>query len=370
LRSIPFGLLVPVVQFVVRNEQRIGRIAMRNRLTCLFAALAVALVSTTTCPLLADHGEPEIVGTIELPRGVNDLGANSITNRIYAAAGDRVLVIDGATDTMLAEIPIVDGSANVLTVDELQDRIYVAGARSVKIIDGRFSAVIDSIPMEEEEGTPFSVAVDSHRGRLYVVTWDPAGIPVPGILLVDMRTGDSRRIRPDTLAGALIMDPVRDRLYVGGTGVEVLDAETHAVLARAPGHHFFYSHPRAVNAFDDVVYVTHPGDVFGSLRMHDGRTLHTIDAFRARIVGTFGAVAVNPFTRLVYTKVYPEEEEDDDCRVWGLDGRTGARVLDRPINCGGAGVALNPATDRAYVVAGLEILVIDGFHPGPARPVD
>jgi DNA-binding beta-propeller fold protein YncE len=345
---------------------------MTKRLQCLLAAATVALLSTTASPLLAEHGGPEIVGTIDLPRSVHDLAVNSLTNRLYAAAGERVLVIDGATDTIAAEIPVSD-DAGLVVVDELSDRIYVAGSRSVQVIDGRFHAVIDSVPMPEDE-TPASIAVDPHRGRLYVVTWHPAGVPIPGVLVVDLQTGDAHRIPVDDDEHlGLVMDPLRDRLHVGGLrAIRTLGSGDYAILAARDGLLI----PRAINSIDGALYVfqgTGPGpgpDGFSYLRMLDGGTLEAIDTFSARVWGHFGRVAVNPFTRLVYTKVYPEEEEDEDCRVWGLDGLTGGRVLDRPIGCGGAGVAVNAATDRAYVVAGSKILVIDGFHPGPARPVD
>jgi len=100
--------------------------------------------------------------TITLPNtSVGGIVANAINNRIYVVSNsgsadvdDTVTVIDGKSDTIVANISVPVG-AYYPAVDILSDRVYVASCNSnlnpspcfVTVIDGKANTVITTIPV-------------------------------------------------------------------------------------------------------------------------------------------------------------------------------------------------------------------------------
>ena len=77
----------------------------RNKLLTIVAAAAVLLSGTWG---YADHRDPEVIATVPVGRVALDPGVNALTNRIYVpnALSDTVSVIDGASNTVVATIPV------------------------------------------------------------------------------------------------------------------------------------------------------------------------------------------------------------------------------------------------------------------------
>ena len=86
---------------------------------------------------------------------------------------DTVSVIDAATDTVAATIPVGDGPAG-LALTPGGTRVYVANADSndVSVIDTSSNAVIATIPVG---GTPLDVAVSPGGGACAPIA-EPAGV--------------------------------------------------------------------------------------------------------------------------------------------------------------------------------------------------
>ena len=112
-----------------------------------------------------------VVATVPVGSSPFGVGVNPATNRIYVANSATVLdangvpistvsVIDGATNTVAATVPVSGGlnpSTKGVGVNPTTNRIYVAGASSfdtnpnllvgmVSVIDGATNAVTATVP--------------------------------------------------------------------------------------------------------------------------------------------------------------------------------------------------------------------------------
>jgi YVTN family beta-propeller protein len=99
-------------------------------------------------------GQPTLVGTITTA-APTAVAANPITNRVYLAnqAQNQVLVIDGATNTVTATVPVpASVGANYVVVNKAINQYAVAGGSSALVFDGLTNAPI--VPI-----TPNSVVV-------------------------------------------------------------------------------------------------------------------------------------------------------------------------------------------------------------------
>jgi YVTN family beta-propeller protein len=101
--------------------------------------------------------------------------ANPVTNRLYFASGSDLQVRDGTTHALLATIPGA-GTTGSVGVDTSRNRAYVAnsGNRVVQVIDGVTNTVVESVSLGPNE-TPWQVAVDTTKDRIYVVGSDGSG---------------------------------------------------------------------------------------------------------------------------------------------------------------------------------------------------
>jgi len=124
-----------------------------------------------------------------------DLAVNVVTNKIYVS-GEDVAVIDGATNTVIATVPIENPYG--IAVNPTTNEVYVADifGNSVSVSNGRANSVVANITLGAGCGPnggsdPSAVVADTQTNFIYVIgrclvlsarlmavatpSWPPAG---------------------------------------------------------------------------------------------------------------------------------------------------------------------------------------------------
>jgi Galactose oxidase, central domain len=119
------------------------------------------------------------------------MAVNPVTNTLYASSGNNLQIIDGATnpETILTTIALPYGPA-IMGVNTALNHLYVANAAasSIEVRNGSSGALIDTFSLERFSAMPGNaMAVDSTRGRVYVIASSPFG-PVL-FVIKDLTTG-------------------------------------------------------------------------------------------------------------------------------------------------------------------------------------
>ena len=207
----PAPTATPAPPPLIRNVPHPNGIAVNPQTHKVYVA------SKTTGRLFKVDGAANTV-LLSYPSGSEPFGVaiNRMTNKVYVAnyAGNTVTIFDGATGALLASINFAAlgyGQPSYIAVDEALNRAYVtlhSGGR-VAVIDGAANALITT--MEAQSG---AFGVDVHPGlqRAYVSSRDTGSINV-------FDTAANMRLWPQTtpVGGtpyALAVDALRNRLYV------------------------------------------------------------------------------------------------------------------------------------------------------------
>jgi len=229
-------------------------------------------------------GESDLIGILAI---------NPITNKIYAGlgrgSGGKIVVIDGATDTVTTKIGGFGfdffGALNPIT-----NKIYLVNGKTgtVGVFDGKTNQIAAPIAA----GTnPCAVAVNPVTNRIYVANNGSSNITV-----IDGATNGTTTIAAGTNPCAVAVNPVTNRIYAANCGsntVTLIDGETDArVDDIAAG-----TNPGAVgvNQSTNKIYVINRGS--RNVTVIDGVTNQTTTV----AAGTNpNNVAVNPVTSKVY----------------------------------------------------------------------
>ena len=180
----------------------------------------------------------KVVDQIEIGQGPIDVAVNVGLNRVYVSnpfAG-RIEVIDGATRTKLAPIPIGPGPQG-LAVDETRDLVYVAVtkrgggqpeiARLASFLDNGVTRprVLPSVHLGDPSIQPVDVAVDPGANRVYVAGLGTATAEPPSVTVVDGATRQIvTRIRNRGPVRAIAVHPEQGLVIaVGDRGVDLID---------------------------------------------------------------------------------------------------------------------------------------------------
>ncbi len=115
-----------------------------------------------------DGATNNVVATVPVGYYPSSVAANPTTNRIYVAHDmhNSVSVIDGHTNALVTTVALVDSPQGV-AVNPATNRIYVANYdnNSVSVIDGVSNAVVATTPVGNG---PRGVAVVAATNRAYV----------------------------------------------------------------------------------------------------------------------------------------------------------------------------------------------------------
>lgn len=123
------------------------------------------------------------------------VSVNPATNRVYVStAGQQVVVIDGATDSVLTQIPLPSGGASYASaVDTAMNKIYVCDANNnvVYAINGATNTLTKTIPVGL---SPQKIAANPLFGsRVYVANFNSSSVTVinggPDVVLTTVPVG-------------------------------------------------------------------------------------------------------------------------------------------------------------------------------------
>lgn len=179
----------------------------------------------------------QVVDEIDLGQGPIDVAVNTRLNRVYVSNPfqQQIHVIDGATNTKLAPIPM--GPAHGLAIDETTNTIYTTLTRR---LGGplpavtALGAVIDDgvnrpqvLPTVDLTGVfePVDVAVDPIGDRLYVATRGNPTHPPAVVVLDQVTRRQITNVRTRGPVRAVAVNPGTQLvLAAGDRGVDVVDA--------------------------------------------------------------------------------------------------------------------------------------------------
>ena len=151
--------------------------------------------------------------------GAPAIAANARTNKLYVAAGQAVVVIDGKTQQVTARINIAAGGVTFVAVDVLTDRIYAnsctSGTCNIVVINGRTNKVITEIPVTTGSLVGIQgMAVNPVTNRIYASDADNQEL-----IVIDGGTNTVvTNVIVPSQPGGISVNPKTDRIYVAGSG--------------------------------------------------------------------------------------------------------------------------------------------------------
>lgn len=246
-------------------------------------------------------------------------------------------------------LPAVNGRIDHLAIDLHRGRLFVAalGSRTIEVLDLRSGRRLTRIPgWTEPQGVCFVPGTD----RLFVTDGDGRCVALDGASLAPLRTatlaGDADNIRLDAQSG---------RVYVGfgEGGLAALDDRTGSLLAVLP----LPSHPEAfqLSGRDGRVFVNLPRE----------REVTVLDRSRGAVVARWHLPGAGPN--------YPMALDDaghrlfvgsrDPGRLWVCDTRSGRVLQSLPLGGDADDLFFDPARARLYAFCGegtLEIFASRG----------
>lgn len=175
IETIPFDSQ-PVTTSQKGGIATLGAIAVNPKTNLIYVANPQGSVS------VIDGTTNSVSNTLDI--AACSLAVNPDTNRIFVgicdsdfgAGPDKVMVIDGATDAVLASIT-VGNHPSAIAVNVNTNRVYVAsrGSDSVSVIDGHTNWVIAMLDVGVQ---PVGIAVDPTTNRIYVANSESDTITV------------------------------------------------------------------------------------------------------------------------------------------------------------------------------------------------
>ncbi|MGA3210861.1 MAG: beta-propeller fold lactonase family protein [Terriglobales bacterium] len=279
------------------------------------------------------------------------IAVNPVTNRIYVGSpGTNLLVIDGATNSVIATLLPGDNDNNAIAVNPVTNMVYVAddNGGEVTVIDGATNAIVTTITVGGLVSNPTAIAVNPLTNMVYVSN-NKTAAPVVNVI-----NGATNTVTATLTVGnepvALAVDPLTNSIYVSNCGpgggldyceagsaagsIAVIDGATNTV--RATVSDAGDPHAVAVNPVTHKIYVGNFGS--NNVTVIDGAT----NAAAPLAAGTNpNAVAANPATNTVYVA----NGESNDVTVISASGST----TTLPAGTNPVAVAVNPVTDTVYV---------------------
>lgn len=180
-----------------------------------------------------DGATNSVVATIPVGKSPCAVGTDSLSKLTYVANvnSNDVTVIDTVTNSKIATVPVGRFPCAVGVIG-WSSRIYVGnyGSNSVSVVDGSTNTVIATIPLE---GPPFGIGVNPKTNRIYIATGS--------VNVVTVFDGATNTIITTVPVGkgpdAIGVNPVTNRIYIGNyfsDTVSVLDGATNTVIATIP----------------------------------------------------------------------------------------------------------------------------------------
>jgi DNA-binding beta-propeller fold protein YncE len=248
-----------------------------------------------------------VVATIPVNTLPGVVALNSKTNRVYAAgcnfqtgAGSLVDVIDGATNKVIASIPL-NHSCSIgtqgIAVNSRTNRVYVSDYDDSQeiVIDGATNKIVTRIDLAGH--LPLGVAINPANNQVWVALDGPAGN-------VDVIDGGSNTVLETITVASVFVDdvainPATQRAYISSpsspSSVYVFDASNLQPITSIPFGQFETS--LTVDPLTNLIFVA-DGNL-NEVGVIDGNTNSLIAT--VALNGTFpNGIAANPATKIVY----------------------------------------------------------------------
>jgi DNA-binding SARP family transcriptional activator/DNA-binding beta-propeller fold protein YncE len=101
------------------------------------------------------------------------IGINEIANRLYVRIEHGIRIFDGATEKLVAEVPL-SATPGQVAVGLAGDRVFIATHAGLVALDGRTNRVLYEAPLGRGF-RPDAIAVDAGRRRAYLAGTEPDG---------------------------------------------------------------------------------------------------------------------------------------------------------------------------------------------------
>jgi YVTN family beta-propeller protein len=314
--------------------------------------LFAAAILTVAISLSAEA--QSITAHVALPNfNTGAIVANPVTNLIYAVSNsgsatvdDTVSVIDGKSDTLVANISVPVG-AYYPAVDVVSNRIYVASCNNflnptpcfVTVIDGKQNTVITSIPVSTTlNGFLTGITVNPITCTVYV-----SDNTNEGIVVIDARTNTVTGTI--SLSGenpwGLTINPFNSELYVtlATSQIDIVNTKTGNIAQASTGTGTIGLNT-AVNLLTGHVFVTNTqsGPSTTAVLDQTGQLLAQVPVGQA----AYG-VDVDPVANLAFVT----DINDNNTSV--IDGKT--NTLKATVTGTNASfLSVNPVTRKVYAV--------------------
>ena len=307
-------------------------------------ALTLLTLSMLVPFVIASVGPLQVVTTISLDKEPKCIVVNEETNRVYVGVEDGLLIIDGETDTVVAEI-LPDTNVVALAVNPPTNRIYaVVYGEKIVVIDGTTNQVVGEIP--EGIYNQYEIAVNPVTNLVYIGEWHTIQGYYDCVLVYNGETltemtqvnipGSDEHTYVERVG--LAVNSETNRVYATWSGdntLHVIDGDTNEILETVSPSSF--SREVTVNTYTNYVYV---GNV-----VLDGETL-------VEVTTTYQGdlKAVDPVNNILYTTGYNI--------LYALNGITHGIVtnleLDIGVSLSPDAVAVNCESGKVYVVDNYE----------------
>jgi YVTN family beta-propeller protein len=313
----------------------------------LFAAAALTVATSLSA------NAQTVTAHITLPTAnTGAIAANPVTNRIYvvsnsgsASVDDTISVIDGKSDSIVANIAVPVG-AYYPAVDSLTNRVYVASCNSfvnpspcfVTVIDGKKNTVITTIPVTTVlNGFLAGITVNPVTSTVYVSDNTNGDIAV-----IDGCTNTltgTISLAAGSAPWGLTVNPFNNELYVtlGTSQIDVINTQTENVVEASTGDGTVDFNV-AADLLTGHVFVTSTksGPSTTAVLDQSGTLLAQVSVGQA----AYG-VDVDPVTNLAFVA----DTNDNNTSV--IDGRS--NTLKTTVTGTGASfLSVNPVTEKVY----------------------
>jgi DNA-binding beta-propeller fold protein YncE len=319
----------------------------------------------------------QVVANITLGKAPMSITVNDKTNRVYVGvlgggkyeAGNTIMVIDGDTDNVIAEIPLnltgyhpdLEPYVVVLAVNPQTNRVYAAlsGEEQVVVIDGATNRKMGEIGLRHGSAisSPYELAVNPVTNLLYTCH---SSMLQGQYDSVDVYSGENLSyVTSVNIPGSntslytqrvrVTVNPDTNRVYATWSGrdtVYIIDGNTNEItkdVSLDTLENPFFSEKLMVNSYTNYVYV---GD-----KVLNGETLEDVTSNYSGILR-----AIDPIHNFLYTTDYQTLHVLDGATHNVIDSLDLDWSLTNPI-------AVNPRTSKVYVVnsMGGNIVVVPEF---------
>ena len=305
-----------------------------------------------------------LTAAIDLDKEPRCIAVNDETGRVYIGVENGTLVIDGATNDVLMEIPL-EHTPLFIAVNPKNNRIYV-DQLGVKVIDGATNAVVGEI---HESVNDWEIAIDPVANIVYIAhtttflhTYDRVVAYDANTLREKFRVNIPGSTKPYFVQSmGVAVNPETNRVYATWSynhNLYMIDGHTHSIVKNVSITQ--YSNRILVNPTTNLVYVARSS---GGIIL-DGESLEQVGTYSGDLR------AINPPSNLLYVR------RDDAVCV--LDGNTHSELARLELEDSPHYIAVNPETAMIYVGHRFDkqISVIDGrftygdlvIEPGAPEP--